>query len=44
MAKAEGKEKEQCTPAAVEQMRSRKASAETAQEEFNTVSSVRRIV
>lgn len=44
MAKAEGKEKEQCVPAAVEQTGSRKASAETVQEEFNTGSSVRMIV
>ena len=34
MAKAEGKEKEQCAPAAVEQMGSGKASAETAQGEL----------
>lgn len=44
MAKAEGKEKEQSAPAAVEQMGSRRASAETVREEFNTSSSARMIV
>lgn len=44
MAKAEGEEKEQCAPAAGEQMGSRKAAAETVQKEFNTGSSVRMIV
>lgn len=44
MAKAEGKERERCAPAAGAQMGSGEASTETAQEEFNTSSSVRMIV
>lgn len=44
MAKAEGKERERCAPAAGAQMGSWEASTETAQEEFNTSSSVRKIV